>query len=597
MPSQTLAQRVRAMYPGAYDDLSDAQLESAVRAKFPGVYDDLPSTPETPEPAVAPMASHTRPRQPVAGRGSQIDLSKSYDFAGGVRAGAAETVFKGADLLVRRPLGLERIVDEPDVQAMMTPPESAAGRVGYMAERAAELALPLRRVASSMRGLPFASRLAAEGATGAGVAAVQSGGDPQATIEGGLLGATLPAAAIVGGQALRATQRAAAGAKEGGLGGAVAGALRTVAPVEARVMIKQAIKPRATNTRWDANIDRALPEVKASEAVLGKPIESVDELLEATTIAKKRVRAQYDEMAGPRREMGSTVDLSPVAVAMERSIPKKLQLERPDVALRLRESADVYRQRFSLEDAEQLLKETNADLESFYNKYPPSQRRALAADPEAARLNAQAKALRDVIYDTLDAEGGGTAARELQRRYGALLDLELETYRRANVAARQQPESLSEQLSAARAASDMARGAWRLLHGDVTGAADIASGVAMRDTAKFLKEQQTANNLIKRALAGYRRRPEPVPMPSHRPVRGLLPRGPIVTPPPADASFVRGVPAEYARREIRGLLPPAVTRLPPVPSHSGGWHVTPKSIVQRDPRTGRMKRVYLSEGQ
>jgi hypothetical protein len=46
MADETLAQRVRAKYPGAYDDMTDQQLESAVKSKFPGVYDDLPTTPE-----------------------------------------------------------------------------------------------------------------------------------------------------------------------------------------------------------------------------------------------------------------------------------------------------------------------------------------------------------------------------------------------------------------------------------------------------------------------------------------------------------------------------------------------------------------------
>jgi hypothetical protein len=44
MPSTpgTLAFKVRQKFPGAYDDLDDAALESAVTAKHPGVYDDLP---------------------------------------------------------------------------------------------------------------------------------------------------------------------------------------------------------------------------------------------------------------------------------------------------------------------------------------------------------------------------------------------------------------------------------------------------------------------------------------------------------------------------------------------------------------------------
>ena len=40
----TLAQKIKAKYPGQYDDLSDQELEAKVTAKYPGVYDDLPRT-------------------------------------------------------------------------------------------------------------------------------------------------------------------------------------------------------------------------------------------------------------------------------------------------------------------------------------------------------------------------------------------------------------------------------------------------------------------------------------------------------------------------------------------------------------------------
>jgi hypothetical protein len=46
-PQQTLAQMVRAKYPGVYDDLSDADLEAKVKTKFPGVYDDIPTSQAT----------------------------------------------------------------------------------------------------------------------------------------------------------------------------------------------------------------------------------------------------------------------------------------------------------------------------------------------------------------------------------------------------------------------------------------------------------------------------------------------------------------------------------------------------------------------
>lgn len=71
MPEQTLAQRVRAKHPDAYNDLSDQQLEDAVLKKYPGVYDDLPRTtqaaPPAPAPAAAPPAtSNGRPEEGLA---------------------------------------------------------------------------------------------------------------------------------------------------------------------------------------------------------------------------------------------------------------------------------------------------------------------------------------------------------------------------------------------------------------------------------------------------------------------------------------------------------------------------------------------------
>ena len=47
MTQQTLAQMVRAKYPGAYDDLSVQALGQQVKAKFPGVYDDIPLSADT----------------------------------------------------------------------------------------------------------------------------------------------------------------------------------------------------------------------------------------------------------------------------------------------------------------------------------------------------------------------------------------------------------------------------------------------------------------------------------------------------------------------------------------------------------------------
>lgn len=513
------------------------------------------------------------------------------DVGGGAVSGLMSSAFHGGDV-IRRGLGMERVIETPEAQAAMAPPEGLAGNLGFLAEQIAEFAVPLTKVSKAVKAASFGKKLLAESAASAGVAGVQSGGEPIPTALGAAGGAVLPFI----GATTKAARRAAAGAREGGMGGAIANAVRSVAPSDPKTMIVQALKPRASSTGFDAALDRALPELKATEAALGKPIENVDDLLKATKAAKQRIRAQYDSLGDPQRQMGSTVDLTPVGDAIEQSIPRKVRLQSPARARRIAKQAALYRKRYSLEDAEQFLKETNAEIEAFYDKFPASQRRAIAANPEIARKVAEAKALRDAIYQSLDAPGQGNAARELQRRYGSLLEVEETAFRRSNVAKRQQPESLSEQIGAVRAAGEIARGAWKVAHGNLTGAADIAAGAAGRSTAKFLKEQQTTDALIKRAFATFSETPTVIQMPARRPVRGLLPQAAHITPPPTNPSFVRGVPAQYAQREVQGLLPSGrIPLITPVPSHGSVRSVAAKRQVQRDPRTGRMRRIYTGE--
>jgi hypothetical protein len=565
MPDQTLAQRVRAKYPGAYDDLTDQELESKVKAKFPGAYDDLPTTP-----ADGPsMNFATVNGQPEAApreyNPDEFEVLK--DVAVGAAKALGRTIQGGGDLLRKIPgvSAIERVI--PPVQIgprSFLEPSNQGERIGGWIGDAAAYFLPATKVEKAIstatkaaprvvRGL---AQMTGQAAAAAPVAAAQ-GTDP-----GTAAGIAFLAPPVIKGTVglvkggARVVQGAAAGAKEGGLGGAIAGGFQQIVPLPPKSMIVRALKPRATVVgSFDKALDAALPELKATEGQLGRPIGNLDDLLEATKAAKQRIWSQYEELAGPARERGSQVDLSRVAEAVKRSIPSKLRLENPQRAAALEAEANAYRRTFSLDEAERLLLETNAELEAFYSKYPQAQRHALAKDPEAAKLVAQAKELRDAIYGMLDGPGEGAAARELKRRYGALLGVEDVAYRRALVAARQQPESLSEQIGAVRAAGEYAKGAFRVARGDLTGLGNIASAHAQRASAKFLKEQQTTDNLIKRAFASFDGKPSPVPMPPKRPVRGQLGPGALVTPPPADASYVRGVPADYGYREAQRLLP------------------------------------------
>ena len=101
-----------------------------------------------------------------------------------------------------------------------------------------------------------------------------------------------------------------------------------------------------------------------------------------------------------------------------------------------------------------MLRDANAELDAFYAKYPRAQWATLQTNPETAATYAKAQALRNAVYSSLDNYGVGDAPREINKRYGNLLELEEELQRRKNVAARQQPQSLSEQVGKVRGYAD-----------------------------------------------------------------------------------------------------------------------------------------------
>lgn len=517
----------------------------------------------------APIAPPAAPGVPLVSRTGPNRVGQAVtEAAQGVKAGFFSTVFHGGDLL-RRGVGMDRIIDEPDVQATITPPNTVPGKVGFYGEQSAEFMVPMGQVARVTKGAPLLARMAAEGAGSAVVAGVQSGGNADQMGGAAVGGAAMPAAGALVRPVVRAAVRAAQGAADSGVGGAIAGAVRYVVPGEPRQLLVQALKPRSTRVNFDLALHRAIPEIKAAEEAIGRPVETIDDLLAATKAAKAAIQGQLNQMRGVQRAIGAEVDLTPVADAMVKSIPKKLQLEDPAAALRLTETADVYRRAFSLDEAETLLRETNAELDSFYAMYPQARHSARLSNAGTAALEAQATEMRTAIYTTLDRPGQGAAARELNRRYGSLMEVEGEAYRRANVAKRQQPESLSEQIGAVRAAGDYARGTWRLLHGDLTGAADIAAAHAGRAAGKAIKDSQTTDALIRRAFAGVKTVPEPIALPPSRPTRGLLPahREPIITPPPASPPDPSG----------GGIVPAAPQGYEMVEGKRGAYRATPTS--------------------
>jgi len=312
----------------------------------------------------------------------------------------------------------------------------------------------------------------------------------------------------------------------------------------------QATKPRASLLNFRNNLEYSgMADAKNGEALLGKPVENVDDALQAVKLEKQNNRSAYGKFGGPDRAV-VPVDLTPAANAMDSSIPSTLLHEaqqgvpsaKADLAARKAQSG-AYRTTVPLARAEAMLRDANSELDAFYAKYPRAQWSTLQTNPETAATFSKAKALRDSVYSALENYGEGTGARDLNKRYGNLIELEEELQRRKNIADRQQPQSLSEQIGKVSAVGHGVRGLGKIGFGLMTGspaegfsgALDIAQGLAQKSAAKWLKEQQTTNALLTRAFSNYQESPKPYP--AYTPVDRLrLTSGDIITPPPADTS-------------------------------------------------------------
>lgn len=201
---------VRAKYPGAYDDLSDQDLEKSVRSKYPGVYDDLPSTAAKADP------------KPSGASGGFGTLATIGDFVkeavkGGAK-GAASTALGLSELINKgtAAVGLSDPVKPEVWQAArqeFTTPTNTAQSLGKGAEQIGEFFIPGGAVNKAVKAVgpvtravtalgtrggsqlaSIAARAGAEGLAGAAVQTAQTGSTDGAkavglTAAGGALGA------------------------------------------------------------------------------------------------------------------------------------------------------------------------------------------------------------------------------------------------------------------------------------------------------------------------------------------------------------------------------------------------------------------------
>lgn len=308
----------------------------------------------------------------------------------------------------------------------------------------------------------------------------------------------------------------------------------------------QGLRPRSTQVDFDQSLNRALPELRAAQAKTG-PIEDVDSLLDAAHVAQRDVWDRYEQQGGQNIK----ADMSPVAQAIRASLPKKAAYENPGMVDSVNALADRYDGKvFPLQQVEDFLQETNAELATYEAKYPGVKTQLLKSNPETAGLVAQGDALRQVLYGAIDTGGGsGAEAADLKRTYGALSDVKQTAMRRKVIAERQAPLNLTQQIARIDAMKGMGRGALTAAGGIATahpgmvlrGVGDMAVAGLEPAAAAWVKEQNSTNGLIRNAFKNYTPGPRPA-VANWR--EGVTNPGVFTGPSTVPAS---GTPADAAR--------------------------------------------------
>ena len=320
--------------------------------------------------------------------------------------------------------------------------------------------------------------------------------------------------------------------------------------------LTRGIKPINRKTEFGRTLENTVPEVAESSSALNRPIKGIEDVEALVPHAKKRIWAEYDAKLGPNAQ--STIDGNPIADAMESTITKRFEMQNPAKAERIREIASTYRREIPLSEAEDFLQDANNELHAFYAKNKVG-RDVASRDPEWGHVVKEAEELRKQLYSKLDQVAGPDAAA-LKRTYGELTSLQEEVLRRKNVAARQNPTSLAEQISFAQSAGRALRAAANLNLGDA------ASAIAQPLAARYLKNRNTTDALIERGFGRYR--PKKSLAPSGDLGNSSLPRGTQNEPPPIQSATVVEAPAEAGRgidagtgasnQGVRGTYVPAI---------------------------------------
>lgn len=265
---------------------------------------------------------------------------------------------------------------------------------------------------------------------------------------------------------------------------------------ETTIALTKAIKPAASNTKFVPALKFVLPDIQETAQLTGTQVKNIDTLSSVITTTKQRIWKSYESLLKPNE--AAEIDGNEIADSIMQGINKRFASQNPGKVQKITQIADTYRKPLSLQDAEEFLQDANNELHTYYAKNKVGQN-AAAQDPEVAYVLREAEALRKGLYSKLETLTGKDAAI-LKSKWGALTNIQNEVLKRANVAARQNPDSLAEQLSFASGVGDILTNAGDMNFGT------MAKGVGKIAASRYMKNKNSTDALIDTAFSKLNKR-------------------------------------------------------------------------------------------
>jgi hypothetical protein len=366
----------------------------------------------------------------------------------------------------------------------------------------------------------------------------------------------------------------------------------------------KAVPPTKTAPYTPLDVQRAAPYFGSEHA--SSPVATVEGFRDAADSAITQIEGHVDNFINAHpSDLIRTKPLNTARAALSESVRGS------DLAAGLKELDDLGMDKpLTLQQAEAVRVRLNAENQGILKKNNYDVSTARKIDPGFAAREAAAQALREGIYGQLDERGIPNVA-DMRRDEGSLIKLRNAAQQQIFNGDKAVPGTGTNTLTAklVRGGLTGAGGAGGALVAGPLGAAagaTIANDVASR----VLPPNLTRDALVEKAFSKLNVPKPTVPaIPVDASPKGLLtapatPLGSVpVRPsmPNAIPPIVGGTsqPAVFGNRL---QLPAATangeltrTRLGPKPDTNGGHVFEAKSIIVRDPKTGRFKRVYTTE--